>query len=683
MYNNNLLLRLTAGFVLLLTAAFSQADERFPRPAALEPAIQFWIRVYTEIDTDAGFLHDARNMGVIYRSVPFDRREIERYRTRIESDLRVLASGKRDGLSGHQQQVLEAWPENVSNAMLAEAANNVRFQRGQSDRFIEGMVRSGAYREHIHQVARERGMPVELGVLPHVESSFHPGVYSHANAAGMWQFMRATGERLMRVDDIVDERMDPFISTHAAMSLLQTNYNQLGTWPLALTAYNQGAARMARAVRDTGTDRIEEIIAHHRGPGFGFAGRNFYPQFLAVLELEDRANALFGVLQLDPAPEYVEFELPGYIEAHTLADYLGVSLRQLRFDNPALRPIVWEGGKRIPNGFPIKVQRRSLTENADRLIARIPGSRLYAYQTPDVSYVVQRGDSLSVIARRFDTSIGQLVSLNRLPDQHTIRAGQELLLPHDTVMASQTLQMAANDARPSDEVYQVRSGDTLSSIARRLAVAERDLLQVNRLSNPDRLRVGQELRLPLREGAEPSSTMLAGAETGGQEAAAAAVLTAAVATRSLAELLASDPSDYTVANDGSIEIQASETLGHYADWLGVRADELRRLNNLGNSQALIVGNRLRLAFDGINASEFEERRRRFHAAQQEQFFRSFRIQELDAYQVAANDNIAAIARQRYSVPLWLLRQYNPDLDFRQVRVGQTVVFPVVEPADGV
>src|SRR5690606_13489931 len=101
--------------------------------------------------------------------------------------------GKRTGLTGHQQQVLEAFPSNVSNEKLAAAANTVRFQLGQSDRFVEGLIRSGAYREHIDRVTAERNLPRELGALPHVESSFHPGAYSHAEAAGMWQFMRATG----------------------------------------------------------------------------------------------------------------------------------------------------------------------------------------------------------------------------------------------------------------------------------------------------------------------------------------------------------------------------------------------------------------------------------------------------------------------------------------------------------
>src|SRR5690606_31302286 len=115
----------------------------------------------------------------------------------------------------------------------------------QSDRFREGLVRSGAYRDHIESVIAARGLPPELVILPHVESSFHPGAFSSVAASGMWQFMRETAQRFMRVDLVVDERLDPWVATEGAMELLEYNYGRLGTWPLALTAYNHGTNGMA------------------------------------------------------------------------------------------------------------------------------------------------------------------------------------------------------------------------------------------------------------------------------------------------------------------------------------------------------------------------------------------------------------------------------------------------------
>lgn len=713
MTKRNSRLRYVALFLLFSAPLFtvvsssSFASEAFPRPPALEPAIRFWTRVYTEIDTNSGFLHDAEDLSVIYRRVDYKRDEVENYRRRIQDDLKVLATGKRDNLTLTQQEVLDAWGPNVTNARLTQAANNVRFQLGQSDRFVAGLIRSGAYREHIENVARERGLPIELAALPHVESSFHPGAFSHAAAAGMWQFMRTTGQRFMRIDNIIDERMDPYAATYAAMSLLEYNYNLLGTWPLAVTAYNQGAGGIARAVRDVGSNDIADVITKYRGGQFGFAGRNFYPQLLAVLDVERQAQALFGVLHLDPAPEYDEVELEAYVEADVLARTLGVTIDQLRFDNPALRPIVWEGGKRIPRGYRLKIQKHSINGSLASLVRSIPGAQLYAYQTPDVNYTIQRGDSLSTIARRFNTTVPQLMQLNQITDAHRIRAGQVLLLPHDTNMITQTL-VAATEPPPvqAGGSYTVRPGDTLSAIARRYRVDESDIRRLNGITDPRRLRAGQELRLP----ADGDARLIASAFTDAVEvppvaelgapvapaaeevvelAIAEAVATEEVAVENVAESnqratldLGADPSDYSVASDSTVEIQVSETLGHFAEWAGVKIDDVRSLNNMRANQSLIVGQRIKVPLSKVTRDEFELRRRQFHLAQQENFFRQYRIANVNRHQLAANETIDKLARQRYSVPLWLLRQYNPDLDLARVRVGQTIVVPVIARVDG-
>ena len=714
--------------VSLMATLTAQAQELLPRPAALEPAIKFWTRVYTEVDTESGFLHDSNNLAIVYQRVDYDRPEIERQRTRIQDALKVLASGKRSGLSDLERQVLSLWPNSVSNDTLSTAANNVRFQLGQSDRFVEGLIRSGAYRSHIDSVVRAKNLPIELGALPHVESSFHPGAYSSVAAAGMWQFMRATGQRFMRIDHIVDERMDPYTATYAAMSLLEYNYRILGTWPLALTAYNHGTGGMSRAVRDTGSNKIDDIIANYKGPSFGFASRNFYPQFLAVLDVERQAQTLFGVLQLDSSPQYEEFEMDSFVEAQTLADALGVTLEHLRFDNPALRPVVWEGGKRIPKGFVVKVQKEQLRGPIDNLLARVPSNERFPIQTPDIAYVIQKGDSLSAIARRFKTSVAQLTSLNQISNSHRISIGQRLLLPQDTeaTTGQTSAQIAASapassaPTRSNDDSYSVRRGDTLSSIAERFDVSELSLLQANNIDHPDLIYPGQELQLPGESPATAQSvvyvsspepvvkpTQVAVPEPveiamieelmpplnadeavleGGDEAGDEALALSFDDTRSIEQRneqllndLAADPSDYGVAENNTIEIQASETLGHYAEWLGLVSADIRRLNKMPNSQPVVIGRRLQLDFSKVSSAEFELKRRQYHLEEQQEFFRQYRIENVDEYKVAKNDNIANLARRKYSVPMWLLQQYNPELNFRQVQIGQTVVFPVLAP----
>lgn len=151
----------------------------------------------------------------------------------------------------------------------------------------------------------------------------------------------------------------------------------------------------------------------------------------------------------------------------------------------------------------------------------------------------------------------------------------------------------------------------------------------------------------------------------------------------LAEVaLTADPSDYSIAGDGSIEVQASETLGHYAEWLNVSAQELRQLNGMRFTDPVIIGQRLNVDVASLDQDAFELRRREYHLQQQQTFFKQYRIRDISRHELSANESISRLARQRYSVPLWLLRQYNPDLDFSRVRVGQTIVFPVVDRIDG-
>ena len=152
-------------------------SELFPRPVELEPAIDFWKKVYTEIDTDHGYLHDSEDLSVIYAQLNRDNREIETFREKIKDDLLILASGERSNLTENQEDILELWPDNVTRSRLERAANTVRWQLGQSNAFLEGLERSGAYRDHIDQVLLEKNMPPQLALLPHVESSFNPNAY--------------------------------------------------------------------------------------------------------------------------------------------------------------------------------------------------------------------------------------------------------------------------------------------------------------------------------------------------------------------------------------------------------------------------------------------------------------------------------------------------------------------------
>jgi membrane-bound lytic murein transglycosylase D len=160
----------------------------------------------------------------------------------------------------------------------------------------------------MERIFRAEGLPLELTRLPLVESCFDVEAYSKVGAAGIWQFMPATGRLYaMDVNDSVDERRDPIASTRAAARFLRHNYEALeDSWPLAITAYNHGPAGIRRAISATGTTDIGVIVGRYDGPAFGFASRNFYAEFLAALDVDRHREAWFGKLDVhQPEPTRV------------------------------------------------------------------------------------------------------------------------------------------------------------------------------------------------------------------------------------------------------------------------------------------------------------------------------------------------------------------------------------------
>jgi membrane-bound lytic murein transglycosylase D len=138
-----------------------------------------------------------------------------------------------------------------------------------------------------------------------------------------------------------------------------------------------------------------------------------------------------------------------------------------------------------------------------------------------------------------------------------------------------------------------------------------------------------------------------------------------------------DPSDYSV-RDKSVRVQAAETIGHYADWLEVRPSQLRKLNRMTAASPMVVGRKLKLDFSKVSPDEFEAKRIEYHRQVQEAFFTQYRISGSVEHRVKAGESVWVLAQQRYNVPIWLLRQYNPDLDMGAVKAGTKLVIPTVD-----
>ncbi len=270
----------------------------FPKPPALHASVEFWKRMFTEFGVGDFVLHDRDNLNVIYDVVQVSgatnerhaqvlaKREIERTRDRYEAILISLARGIPPEVLGFEGRwVDQAWGCPCPAEFLLSAAANIRAQQGLREKVEEGLLRARPLMPQILSILRRHRVPEELAALPMVESSFNPHARSRAGAVGLWQIIRSTGRRYLNMSRHRDDRRDPIRATEAAARVLRQNYQVLGSWPLAVVAYNHGTTRVRAARAAVGSDAVEEIINRYSGRRFGFASRNFYAEFLAALEI--------------------------------------------------------------------------------------------------------------------------------------------------------------------------------------------------------------------------------------------------------------------------------------------------------------------------------------------------------------------------------------------------------------
>ena len=444
-------------------------------PKSLKPNVDFWIHVFARLEGGSGVLHDDEDLSIIYQTLYDLPRDRERRRSLIRQKrnyykgiLERLARGKRRGLTRDERRVLAMFEGKQTAAAFRKATEQVRFQGGIREAFRAGLVRSGAYLPIIEPIFERADLPKELTLLPHVESSFRNDARSRSGAAGLWQFMPSTGRRFLRVNSRVDERHDVRLATIAATKLLKENYDLLGTWPLAITAYNHGAWGMKKAVARTGTKDIGKIVHHYRGRAFGFASRNFYAEFLAAVHVAKNYERYFGSIRFaEPAVEPVR---PQHYRVQR-----GDSLR------------------RIAKRFNTTVSALAALNNLERLHLIQVGQILRIPVKHD-RYRVRRGDTLGGIAKRFGTTVDTLMALNNMDQAHFIKPDQVLRVPAGQVAASPAVDEPAQPQKPRH--YRVRRGDTLGGIAKRFDTTVDRLVALNNMDQAHFIKPDQVLRVP-------------------------------------------------------------------------------------------------------------------------------------------------------------------------------------------
>lgn len=760
--------------LLGLTIASQATADPFPRYASIEPNVAFWTKIYSQYPTTNVVIHDSNDLGIIYDVItvkPYDapgarktnRGRTKRAKAKYRDILRGLAANPKHKGKDHRR-VAALFGPNADVRTFRRASKRVRSQLGQKDRFKAGLIRSGAYLDRIRTILKSNGVPEDLAYLPHVESSFNPNAYSKFGAAGIWQFTRSTGRRYMKVGYVLDERRDPIRATHAAAQLLKENYERLGSWPLAITAYNHGAAGMARAQRKHGD--YPAVFKSYRSRTFKFASRNFYSEYLAARQVASDYTAYFGPLTLaTPTPSHTVI-LKGYARLQDLSEHFDIAPETIRKMNRALRSPVFNDQKYVPKGYHLRLPPD--TAPSGTAVAALPDSLYKSAQKPSRFYTVQRGDTAGRIARTHGVRLSDLILANNLSTRATIYPKQTLRIPlpgekvtppkpqppvivkpePPVLVASvdqekrETAAAPANapsvqtpaeteasrvEARPARTVPapaplpEAEPATPVTSVpAERQEPPPAAAPEVSgpAVPVPEAIEAPRVAQVPAPvEGPTPQTTPVPAKEapqvppvstgsmpepapevvavtapeenqtpqvtptTAPEEKQAPPVAAAPVIPNP--EIVSIDVRFDRVTNInqrpvGVIQVEVEETLGHYAEWAGIRAQQIRRLNGLSFGRTLHLHQKIKIPLDKTTAAAFEEQRYEYHKRLQEDFFAVYRVSELEPYRVQRGDNFWMLCREKFDIPMWLLKHYNMDVDLAALQIQQKLMIPAVE-----
>lgn len=558
----------------------------------------------------------------------FDRREVERYVGRFQSDLR-----------GFYGRALE-----------------------RSGRFVPTMT----------SILEREGVPPDLVYLPLIESGFQTGAVSHAGAVGPWQFIRGTGRRYgLRIDGYVDERRDPIKSTEAAARYLRDLYDMFNDWHLSLAAYNTGEGNIGRILERRGW---QDYWAMGERGYLVRETKEYVPRFLAALQIA-RSPEAYGFERPQGEPmafDWVRVTRP--INLSTVAEICGTSTSEIRELNPALtRGVVPQNGYtlRIPKGM-----KQTFMAAASRL----PAAQVYAAKArrggncsgmqADGSYCLRSGETIGAIAQRYGVSTQTLLKANGIRDPRRVSVGQVLVIPgYRPRRSAETYAKApAGGTHRAAVTHRVRAGETMGSIATRYGMTASSLARNNAIRNVNRLRIGQVLQIPARGtrvAAAPRAEVASAAKSAAvakpalKEPSAPARMATREAERSIYSVPSvTDPPRRPAANAATHTVRAGETPFVIAQRYGVSLDSLLRANGVRDARRIQVGRTL--VIPGRGGASTASAPRSGSTAR--------------THKVASGHTVADIAA-RYGVSTSELLRANGIRDARRLQIGRTLVIP--------
>jgi len=428
--------------------------------------------------------------------------------------------------------------------------------------YARWLSRSTSVRPYMYEQLEKAGLPRDLVYLSMIESGYNAQAYSHAGAAGMWQFIESTGKLYkLRVDYWVDERRDIEESTRAAIDLLADLHEMFdGNWYFAWAAYNGGPGRIRKASQSAGTQNFWTIAD---GAYLHTETDNYIPKIIAAAIIGHHPERYgFTDIEYQPAVEYDVAHVSGTVELDTLARCSGTTVERLRELNPSLRRF-----STPPEGFDLKIPAGTQQQFVAAL-AEAP--REVRSTTAVARHTVRRGETLSTIANKYNVGVTELSRANDLRNVNKIYVGMSLVIPgHGETVAEATpaerkapepsTPPKATTPKTQARYHTVVRGDTLSEIATRYGASVTQVKSWNGLSGST-IVPGQKLAVNSAASGGKGSTSSTASSGSGTSTAA---------------------SKYTV--------RKGDTLSTIASRYGVSTSDLQKWNGISNPSSIYAG----------------------------------------------------------------------------------------------
>lgn len=395
----------------VLLDPMDRVDDEFVVPRGLDQRVRFWFDIYTRHGRFTHVIHHTRYPWITYEVMDFSAavrdgkgpewlkveratKMVARRRAEIRQALRRLSyrpGVAKTQLEKHLVAVLSKVPGRRAQ-VYRQAAASLRSQLGQRDAFIAGLRRSSRYLPYLEESFFSTELPLDLTRMPFVESSFNEYAESKVGASGIWQVMPATGRAYGKVGDQIDERNSPFKATNMAARLLRSYHKALGSWPLAVTAYNHGIGNIQQAIRAARSRDLTVIIERYHHGDFKFASSNFYTCFLAALYAERYSEVVFPSVVREAALSHERFLITRHIPLTQLVQFGDLNIQHVLEHNLDLNRPHW---RRIvlPKGFVLHLPPGHGELLPQRLRARM---RLIPGQPTQVSELIGSKDKTSI-----------------------------------------------------------------------------------------------------------------------------------------------------------------------------------------------------------------------------------------------------------------------------------------------